>query len=48
MKITINIFVVDDHEIFRDGLRILIDTAEDMTLIGEAESGEDALKKLVD
>ena len=44
----INIFVVDDHEIFRDGLRILIDTADDMTLIGEAESGEEALKKLVD
>jgi DNA-binding NarL/FixJ family response regulator len=44
----INIFVVDDHEIFRDGLRVLIDAAEDMTLIGEAESGADALKKLVD
>jgi DNA-binding NarL/FixJ family response regulator len=44
----INIFVVDDHEIFRDGLRVLIDTAEDMNLIGEAESGASVLEKLAD
>ena len=42
----IQIFVVDDHEIFRDGLRLLIDAAEDMTLIGEAESGADVLAQL--
>jgi DNA-binding NarL/FixJ family response regulator len=42
----IKIFVVDDHEIFRDGLRLLIETADDMTLIGEAESGADVLDKL--
>jgi DNA-binding NarL/FixJ family response regulator len=44
----INIFVVDDHEMFRDGLRLLIDSTEDMTLIGEAESGADVLEKLSD
>lgn len=44
----INLFVVDDHEIFRDGLRLLIDTSEDMTIIGEAESGADVLTKLTD
>ncbi len=44
----INIFVVDDHEIFRDGLRVLIDTADDMELIGEAESGATVLEKLAD
>ncbi len=42
----INIFVVDDHEIFREGLRVLIDSSEDMMLIGEAESGADLLDKL--
>jgi DNA-binding NarL/FixJ family response regulator len=42
----ITIFMVDDHQIFRDGLRLLIDSADDMTLIGEAASGEDALQKL--
>jgi DNA-binding NarL/FixJ family response regulator len=44
----IDIFVVDDHEIFRDGLRLLIDSTDDMTLIGEAESGADVLTKLAD
>jgi DNA-binding NarL/FixJ family response regulator len=43
----IDIFVVDDHEIFRDGLRLLIESTEDMRLIGEAESGADVLEKLM-
>lgn len=42
----IKLFVVDDHEIFRDGLRLLIDSADDMTLVGEAESGDHVLPKL--
>lgn len=42
----IRIFVVDDHEIFRDGLRLLIESADDMMLIGEAESGADVLSQL--
>ena len=42
----ITIFMVDDHQIFRDGLRLLIDSADDMTLLGEAASGEEALQKL--
>lgn len=42
----INIFVVDDHEIFRDGLRMLIESTDDMALIGEAESGEGVVEKL--
>ena len=42
----INVFIVDDHQIFRDGLRLLIDSAEDITLIGEAESGASALAQL--
>jgi DNA-binding NarL/FixJ family response regulator len=44
----IKIFVVDDHEIFRNGLRMLIESTDDMTLVGEAESGEEVLPKLVD
>jgi DNA-binding NarL/FixJ family response regulator len=42
----IKIFVVDDHEIFRDGLRLLIESTDDLTVIGEAESGEGVLEKL--
>lgn len=44
----IKVFVVDDHEIFRDGLRLLIESAEDMTLVGEAESGADLLPRLTE
>lgn len=42
----IHIFVVDDHEIFRDGLRLLIESTDDLMVIGEAESGEGVLEKL--
>jgi DNA-binding NarL/FixJ family response regulator len=44
----IRIFVVDDHEIFRDGLRVLIDATDDMELVGEADSGADVLEKIGD
>ncbi len=42
----IKVFVVDDHEIFRDGLRLLIESSDDMVLIGEAESGADVMPRL--
>lgn len=42
----INIFVVDDHQIFRDGLRLLIESTDDMTIIGEAESGEGVVEMI--
>jgi DNA-binding NarL/FixJ family response regulator len=42
----IRIFVVDDHEIFRDGLRLLIESVDDMTIVGEAESGAGVIEKL--
>ncbi|MDX2140564.1 MAG: response regulator transcription factor [Chloroflexota bacterium] len=44
----IKVFVVDDHEIFRNGLRLLIESADDMIWIGEAESGEGILSSLAD
>ncbi len=42
---TINILIVDDHSILRDGVRQLLITQDDMTVIGEAEDGHSALKK---
>jgi DNA-binding NarL/FixJ family response regulator len=44
----IKIFVVDDHALFRDGLRLLIDATDDLTLVGESESGADVLEKLAE
>jgi DNA-binding NarL/FixJ family response regulator len=42
----ISIFIVDDHHMFRDGLKLLFDNTEDMQVIGEAQSGAEALEKL--
>lgn len=44
----IKVFVVDDHEIFRDGLRLLIESSDDMIFVGEAESGEGVMSKLAE
>ncbi len=38
-KPTIRIAVADDHPIFRDGLRKLLENEEDMTIVGEVSSG---------
>ncbi len=42
----ITIFIVDDHQIFRDGLKLLFENTEDMQVIGEAASGEATLAQL--
>jgi DNA-binding NarL/FixJ family response regulator len=39
----IRIVVVDDHPVYRDGLRALIDRSLDLELAGEAASGSDAV-----
>jgi DNA-binding NarL/FixJ family response regulator len=44
----ISLFIVDDHQIFRDGLKLLFENTDDITVVGEAESGEEALAKLSD
>ena len=41
----IRIFIVDDHEIFRQGIASLLDVPE-IELVGEASSGYEALEKL--
>lgn len=40
------IFLVDDHGVLRQGLRMLIDNQPDMHVIGEAASGRDAVALL--
>jgi DNA-binding NarL/FixJ family response regulator len=42
---TIRLLVVDDHAIVRAGLRALLETAEDMQVIGEAEDGQQAVRE---
>jgi two-component system invasion response regulator UvrY len=40
----ISVFLVDDHELVRTGIRRLLEDERGVKVVGEAESGEDALK----
>lgn len=41
----INILIADDHPVFRFGLRALLEAQTDMAVIGEAESGLEAVRQ---
>ena len=40
---TIKLLLVDDHDIVRAGLRMLLDAQSDMEITAEAKSGAEAL-----
>ena len=40
------ILVADDHSILREGLRALLSNTPDLEVIGEAEDGQDTIKKV--
>lgn len=40
---SIHTLIADDHPIFRDGLRTLLESVPDMQVVGEAESGDEVL-----
>ena len=40
------VFLVDDQALVRAGLRMVIDSQADMTVVGEAEDGREALERL--
>ncbi|HEY58109.1 MAG TPA: response regulator transcription factor [Anaerolineae bacterium] len=44
MKPKIRLLIVDDHEVVRLGLRMLLEAEEDMVVVGEAADGEEALR----
>lgn len=46
MANSISILLVDDHIVFRKGVRMLLETASDLSIVGEAGNGEDALSML--
>jgi two-component system invasion response regulator UvrY len=43
---TIRVFVVDDHVLVRSALCVLLDAQAELAVVGQAESGEDALPVL--
>lgn len=42
----ITIVIADDHAILREGLRTLIDAQSDLSVVGEAASGQEALDRV--
>jgi len=40
----VSILIVDDHEVVRNGIRSYLETIRDFEVVGEAESGEAAIK----
>lgn len=45
---TTTILIVDDHAIVREGIRAFLDIQADFTVVGEASSGEEALRMIAD
>jgi len=42
----IRIFIIDDHQLFIDGLKMLLSQVEDFEVVGQALSGEEGIKAL--
>ena len=43
---TTKVFLLDDHEVVRRGLRELFDSEEDLTVVGEASTAQEALARV--
>ena len=41
---TISVLIVDDHAVVRQGVRAFLDTQSDVSVVGEAASGEEAVR----
>lgn len=42
---TIRVLICDDHALFRRGLSMVLETEDEIEVIGEAEDGEEAIRK---
>jgi DNA-binding NarL/FixJ family response regulator len=40
----LRVLIADDHPIFRHGIRTMLDTTPDLTAVGEAQTGEEAIR----
>jgi two-component system, NarL family, response regulator DevR len=44
--VTVGVFLLDDHEVVRAGLRSLLETTDDLVVVGEAATVTDALVRI--
>lgn len=42
----IKVFIVDDHEIIREGLKMILKEESDIVVVGEASNGAQAIDKI--
>jgi len=42
----IRIFLVDDHQLVRDGIKALLTSADDLRILGEASTGKECFEKI--
>ncbi len=42
----IKVFIVDDHEIIRRSLKMVLKDANDLLVVGEAQDGKEAIEKI--
>jgi DNA-binding NarL/FixJ family response regulator len=45
---TITVFLADDHAVFRDGLRFLLEAQGDIKVVGDAATGREAVLQVVE
>jgi DNA-binding NarL/FixJ family response regulator len=45
-SVTIRVFVLDDHELVREGIRSLLESDEDIEVVGEASTAAEALARI--
>ena len=45
-RVTIRVFLLDDHELVREGIRTLLESDQEIEVVGEAATGADALTRI--
>jgi len=45
-RMALNVFIVDDHNLVRSGIRALIEAAPDLKVVGEASDGREAVQQI--
>jgi DNA-binding NarL/FixJ family response regulator len=45
-RVTIGVFLVDDHEVVRRGITELLGATDDIVVVGEAANGDEAMRRL--
>ena len=45
---SVRVWIVDDHAVVRRGLVAVLETQDDVYVVGEMDSGEAALERLTD